>query len=1151
MAESILFGVVERIIGRLGSLVAQHIGIVWNVKDELERIQNSVSAIKAVVMDAEEQGATNHAVKHWLQKLKDAVDDADDLLDDLSTEALSRELTKGNQKSNKVCNFFFNCNPVVNDFKLGYKIKKIRKRLDAIAEDRMKFNFSECTTATRVQNRERQQTHSFVREEEVIGREKEKAALIELLADNTVEDNVQVIPIVGIGGLGKTTLVQLVYNDGFIQNHFDLKMWVYVSEDDCNLKGIVGKIVGSTNSQVEQLQLDLRKIIKGKRYLLVLDDVWDENREQWLKLKSLLLDGAKGSKVIVTSRSEKVAKMTATFSPFYLQGLDEKKSWVLFTHLAFENGEEPKNKDDIVAIGKEIVKKCSGVPLAIRSVGSLLYFKSSEIEWLYFKENDLSKINPEDNSIFPILKLSYDHLPLDVKNCFAYFSLFPKDYTIKRETMIQLWMAQGFIQSLDENKCLEDVGDEYFMNLYWRSFFQDVERDIYGDISSCKMHDLIHDLAQFVAGKECTIVDVKGKNINKRTRHVSVGFQLQCVPTWLVKANKLKTFILPVQQPDPNRIQLDMAVYDSLISSFNYLRTLDLHALDIAALPNSVCLLKHLRYLDLSDNKRIEMLPNLITSLHNLQTLKLSGCRNLKELPTDIRKLVSLRHLELDDCKKLTHMPKEMGQLTSLRTLTSIIVGVKKASYSSSRLSGGISELSELNNLSGSLEIRGLHHLRCDIEEVKAAKLQDKRFLKSLTLDWDDYKNDDEADSTIAEDELLLGDLQPCPKIKSLEVICFRGVRFSDWLSSLSNLVKIRISFCYNLQHLPPLHQLPQLELLDLSFVPSLEYIDSNGSEAEWCFVNSLFSELFFPSLKSLQLLFMENLRGWWRCNEVTSAADDQKNHNMLLPSFPCLSRLHIGTCHNLTVLPQYPYVEHFSCHDVGEKMLRQLLKPNATTTTTSGGSHAHTTLQSSSSSLSHHSPLYRLRSLSISQINDLEYFPDELLPNLTSLLELRFSRCSRLKSLSRIIPHLSALHLLEASWCDELDLSNNEEDGDYGMQWQELSSLHTLHLDALPKLVSLPEGLRHVTTLQHLKIKHCSNLESFPEWIGGLQSSLVEIDIDGCHSLTSLPEGMHNLKCLQRLKITRCPHLEERCKREEGEDWPKIAHVPEIIIGW
>ncbi|KAJ7949149.1 Disease resistance protein [Quillaja saponaria] len=279
-AESVLLGVADKIIGRLGSLALEEIGLLCNVKDELKKMKNSVTVIKAVLLEAEEKQDTNAVVRDWVEKLKDAALDADDLLDKFSTEALHRQLMTQNKKGKKVRIFFSKSNQLAYGHKMGHKLRKIRGKLDEISNDQIKFGFTPRSPEAQVVIRERKQTHSYIPEEEVIGREEEKKAIIEVLKDTSVKENVSVVPIIGIGGLGKTTLAQFVFNDKIIQDHFELKMWICVS-DDFDVKSIVAKIIEcSTNNEMEQLQRDLRKKIERKRYLLVLDDVWNENA--WL-----------------------------------------------------------------------------------------------------------------------------------------------------------------------------------------------------------------------------------------------------------------------------------------------------------------------------------------------------------------------------------------------------------------------------------------------------------------------------------------------------------------------------------------------------------------------------------------------------------------------------------------------------------------------------------------------------------------------------------------------------------------------------------------------------------------------------------------------------------------------------------------------------
>ena len=220
MAEAIPFGLARKIIEKLSSTTFEGIGSIWGVKDELEKLKNTVSTIQAVLQDAEEQQDKNHQVRDWLKKLRDAVYDADDLLSDFSTEDLRRRVMGGEKIANKVRTFFSSSNQIAFHFKMAHKIKAIRERLDSTANDRNKFQLIEHPLQTKV--RERDQTHSFIREEEVVGREEDKKMIIDLLLNIDVEENVSFISIVGIGGLGKTTLAQCVYNDEKVSSYFEL-----------------------------------------------------------------------------------------------------------------------------------------------------------------------------------------------------------------------------------------------------------------------------------------------------------------------------------------------------------------------------------------------------------------------------------------------------------------------------------------------------------------------------------------------------------------------------------------------------------------------------------------------------------------------------------------------------------------------------------------------------------------------------------------------------------------------------------------------------------------------------------------------------------------------------------------------------------------
>ncbi|XP_042508838.1 putative disease resistance protein RGA3 isoform X2 [Macadamia integrifolia] len=319
-----------------------------------------------------------------------------------------------------------------------------------------------------------------------------------------------------------------------------------------------------------------------------------------------------------------------------------------------------------------------------------------EHEWSAMEQGKVWTLLEDSSSgIMPILKLSYDHLPSHLKRCFSYCSVFPKDYTFDKRKLIQLWMAEGFLGT----KRMEDVGNEYFNILLWNSFFQDAEKEKHEDIVlTCKMHDLVHDLAQFVGKLEYSPMEANNvEDISDEVRGLSLfldddddKFELEFPEESLKKAKKLRTLIFTSQFKYP-------LVSNDMLVKFQSLRVLGLSNCSISNLPSSIRKLKHLTYLYLSDNP-IDVLPESVTTLYNLQTLKLQNCNSLRELPKEMSKMVSLRHIELSDRNDdYIRMPNELGRLTNQQTLRRFIVGED--------LGCNIKQLKCLNNLRGELTI--------------------------------------------------------------------------------------------------------------------------------------------------------------------------------------------------------------------------------------------------------------------------------------------------------------------------------------------------------------------------------------------------------------------------------------------------------------
>ncbi|KAL0431149.1 UNVERIFIED_CONTAM: putative disease resistance protein RGA3 [Sesamum radiatum] len=275
------------------------------------------------------------------------------------------------------------------------------------------------------------------------------------------------------------------------------------------------------NGRDEEKEMIIGKLVDGKadgkEIFIGLDDVWNENHVAWDELKEVLRCGSKGSVLLVTTRIEKVALMMATVDVHHIGFLSEENSWSLFRQRAFTNGVEEESH---IAIGKAIVKKCGGVPLAIKALGSLMRFKSHESEWLAIKESEIWQLSYDEDDIFPILRLSYYNLAPQMRQCFAYCCLFPKDHVMEEKQLIQLWMANGFVPSQDQSD-LYFSGHLIFKELVWRSFLQDVMINSEGNVT-CKMHDLMHDLAVSVMKHEtCVLESDKVMDIPKTLRHLS------------------------------------------------------------------------------------------------------------------------------------------------------------------------------------------------------------------------------------------------------------------------------------------------------------------------------------------------------------------------------------------------------------------------------------------------------------------------------------------------------------------------------------------------------------------------------------------------------------------------------------------------------
>ncbi|XP_060968277.1 putative disease resistance protein RGA1 [Cannabis sativa] len=381
---------------------------------------------------------------------------------------------------------------------------------------------------------------------------------------------------------------------------------------------------------------------------------------------------------------------------------------------------------------------------------------------------------------------------------------------------------------------------------------------------------------------------------------------------------------------------------------------------------------------------------------------------------------------------------------------------------------------------------------------------------------------------------MSLEGLQPHQNIQNLMLTNYGGVKLSGWLLSLTNLVELTLKDCAKCEYLVPLNQFKCLKHLKLERLICLEYISNTNSVSE-DLVGS--TTTLLPSLETLELLDLPNLKGWWREIEVDHSCFDanananEDNHTSLPYYLPSLSKLTIRDCPKLTCMPLYPRLEgKLQLNKTSWKPLEETLRMRMMYLTTPS-----------------FSPLSKLERLYLTDIDDLECLPDSF-KSLACLSRFHIDGCPKLKDLCPGILHLSSLRRLWISRCERLgDMLISD---DYDSMWQALNvTLQSLGLCKLPNIVTvLPRGIQHLTSLQQLEVFKCDSLTTIPEWINNLKS-LKSLWLYDCPNLTSFPEGIRSLTTLNLLYIDSCPMLLKRCKRNTGEDWDKISHIEDLTL--
>ncbi|KAL6603258.1 hypothetical protein ACP70R_043619 [Stipagrostis hirtigluma subsp. patula] len=781
VGEMLASAVLKVVVGKLSEVIAPEFRLLWKFKDDLESIRSTLMTLQAVLNDAEKRSSREERVRLWLKRLKSAAYDIQDMLRELEgKDGLKGMLRKVSEFGAQIT--------------IAYKMKKMRRRLEQIKDDAKLdiFNFKadSCSFDEDVNSRA---TFSSI-DEDIVGRAMEKKTIVSMLTKYS-EEEIMTVSIYGFGGLGKTTLARLAFNDENVVRVFDYRVWVYVS-----MKFDMKKIGESIISEVEEgncshanlqdVTRHLQRVLTGKKFLIVLDDLWEENGCQLLKLKAMLKGCAKGSKIVVTTRSEKIAALMHPSIPYKLDVLPDDDCWILFKRRAFVPGRDDPRIEEI---GRDIVNKCKGVPLSAQALGFMMRFKERVAAWEAVRDSEIWEME-EDRNIIPSLNLSYCIMPCHLKLCFAYCTVFSRGSVIDKDMLIQQWIALGLIRPASGSLSLEKCGEEYVRELVSMSFLQPLTISSLVANHHMKaarifhMHDLVYDLARYVANEEFLFMDA---NKSGAPSSGSDDYRYAMLMNYTEIPMNGKA-VLGKARSLHFRDCKGIQIYEKSLSLTlgKFLQVLDISGCFILELPGQLKKMKQLHYLDAS-GMQIEIKHDWFSNLQSLNALNLSASLFLK-LPVQIGNLDKLRYLNLHGCYQLMSIPDSFCELRDLVHLD--LSGCTNLQV----LPTSFGELRKLSflDMSGCLSLFFLPDSFCELCHLEELDLSSCRELRELPSSFGNIQ------------QLIILDVSLCQKIHTLPVS----------LCSLPHLEDLNLSCCYELRELPEdFGQLHQLRILDLS----------------------------------------------------------------------------------------------------------------------------------------------------------------------------------------------------------------------------------------------------------------------------------------------------------------------------------------------
>jgi disease resistance protein RPM1 len=868
--ETMTETIVALVVNELVQLIAHESNLLKGVQQEVVDIKDELESIQCFLKDVN-KGDLQDGVKIWEKQVREAAYHIEDVIDEYILHVAQRR----HQQTflaflNKIGRLLKYIKP---HHEIATKIQDIKISICEIKERSERYGFSSSkqgssNSAANVTWHDPRVGALFIEEDEVVGIESTRDELVSWLVGEASKRSV--MSVVGMGGIGKTTLVKKVYENESMKGHFDCRVWITVSQSynmQKILMSMIDQIYQGKETTLEEIDMtdeitlitQLRKFLQQKRYVVVFDDVW--KIEFWEIMKHALPFNDRGSRIIITTRSDLIAAFCKeSFSDHVhkLQPLSQDKAWELFCKKAFWSEFQWCCPKELVKMSMDIVRKCEGLPLAIVAIGGLLSTKEKvPLEWkkLHDSLNSELECNPHLTSITKILSLSYHDLPYYLKSCFLYFGIFPEDYSITETRLLKLWVAEGFIKG-KKGKSLEDVAEEYFKELIHRNLVQVSFGELdYEIFRKYRIHDLLHEiiLSKAVEMNICQVLEAGDTTFHGKSRCLSIHDARENVFETSEYSRVRSIFLFNI-----NEVPRSFIV--KLFKKFKLLKVLDFEDAPIDCLPQEVGNLFHLKHLSLMRTK-VKILPKSVGRLQNLETLNVIET-TVRELPVEIFRLYKLRHILAHShdyeikmsfySMKGVRVHEGVGCLKDLQTLSLI-----EANHHGDGLFEELGKLSQLRML-------GIGNMTAKRGRALCTSIQNMARLKILIV------------GSISEVEII--DLQSISSPPPfLEHLFLRGrlEKLPNWISELTNLVTLILSIS-SLEEdpLPYVQALPNLITISLNHAYDGEQLH--------------FKEGSFRKLKRITLREMKKIK----IMEIDRG------------SLPNLVELEIGPCSQMKEIP-------------------------------------------------------------------------------------------------------------------------------------------------------------------------------------------------------------------------------------------------------